>query len=362
MGTRSKRWVPPHCPNPNCVYFNAFRDAWPFKRKGFFLRRRRPERIQRFTCLACRRHFSTQTFSTSYWQKRPELGPRIVMMVVGCMGNRQISRALGCSPSTVGHQIARLGRHCLLTQASELRKLTVGEVAIDGFESFEWSQYFPFHHNVAVDVASGYFLYHTDSPLRRKGRMTTAQKRQRAALEEALGRPSPRSIEDGVRELLKPLTRRPIIVRSDDHPSYPRALRASSRDITHRVTSSRVRRDRRNPLWEINLLDLMIRHSTGAHKRETIAFAKRRQASIEKLAILQVWRNYIKRRREKGNRVTSAMLIGVARRPWRVRDLLRARRFFEKTRMAECWQRYYRRQVETRAIPVNRTHQLRYAF
>ncbi len=362
MGSGSTGWEPPHCPNPNCTHFNALRDAWPFKRKGFFLRARRPHRIQRFTCLACGRHFSTQTFSTSYWQKRPELLARMFMMVVGCMGNRQISRALGCSPSTVCHQVARLGRQCLLTQARELGNVTANEIAIDGFESFEWSQYFPFHHNVAVDVDSGYFLYHTDSPLRRKGRMTAIQKRRRAILEETIGRPSPRAIEDGVRDLLKPLVRGRLAVRSDDHPSYPPALRAISPSIVHRVTSSKVRRDRRNPLWEVNLLDLMIRHSTGAHKRETIAFVKRRQASIEKLAILQVWRNYIKRRREKGSRVTSAMRIGVATRPWTVRDLLGERRFFEKTPMSVCWRRYYRREVETRAIRVNRTHNLRYAF
>ncbi|HET6349916.1 MAG TPA: hypothetical protein VFH88_12615, partial [Candidatus Krumholzibacteria bacterium] len=80
--------MPPHCPNPKCFYFTAFSREWPYKRKGFYLRQTSPTRIQRFTCLACRRHFSTQTFSTSYWQKRPDLMPRIVMMVVGCMGNR----------------------------------------------------------------------------------------------------------------------------------------------------------------------------------------------------------------------------------------------------------------------------------
>ena len=45
------------------------------------------------------------------------------MMVVGCMCNRQISRALGCSPETVAHQVARLGRHCLLVQARELARI-----------------------------------------------------------------------------------------------------------------------------------------------------------------------------------------------------------------------------------------------
>jgi transposase-like protein len=365
MGPGSTGWVPPHCPNPNCTCFNTLSPAWPFKRKGFYLRQQRPHRIQRFTCLACKRHFSTQTFSTSYWQKRPELTARIVMMVVGCMGNRQIARALSVSPATVAQQIARLGRHCLLLQARELERVALlGEIAIDGFETFEWSQYFPFHHNVAVDVASGYFLYHTDSALRRKGRMTAHQKARRMVLEGELGRAHPRAVETGMRELVEALVSRgsAMTIRSDDHRAYPRAMAALAGDVTHQVTSSKQRRDERNPLWEINVLDLMIRHSTAAHKRETIAWAKRRQASIEKLAIFQVWRNYVKRRREKGARVTPAMLLGVASRPWRLRDLLAGRLFFEKTALSDRWKEYYRRRVVTRALRVNRKHELTYAF
>src|SRR5262249_41771670 len=196
MDTSDAAWAPPHCPNPKCHYFNTFSCEWPYKRKGFYMREATPCRIQRFTCLACNRHFSTQTFSTSYWQKRPNLLSRIVMMVVGCMGNRQIARALGCSPTTVAHQVARLGRHCMLLQARDLERIpAVREIAIDGFETFEWSQYFPFHHNVAVDVSSGYFLYHTDSPLRRKGRMRPRQKIRRTQLEQTLGRAPARAVE-----------------------------------------------------------------------------------------------------------------------------------------------------------------------
>ena len=289
----------------------------------------------------------------------------MVMMVVGCMANRQMARALSCSPSTVAHQIARLGRHCLLVQGLELARIErIDEIAIDGFESFEWSQYFPFHHNIAVDVATGYFLYHTDSPLRRKGCMTAHQKKRRAALEEQLGRPHPKAVEHGVRDLLATVLskQRGVTLRSDDHPAYPRAISSLGGDVTHHVTSSKDRRDKRNPLWEANLLDLVLRHSTSAHKRETIAWAKRRQASIEKLAILQVWRNYMKRRREKGNRVTSAMLLGLANRPWHVRDLLAGRLFYEKVDLSDRWRDYYRREITTSALAVNRTHTLTYAF
>lgn len=358
-------WVPPHCPNPKCLYFNVLDKQWPYKRKGCYPRRCPPKRIQRFTCLACGRHFSLQTFSTSYWQKRPELIPWIISMVVGCMGNRQIARALGCSPSTVAHHIARLGRHCLLFQASDLlRVLPVGDVVIDGFESFEFSQYFPFHHNIAVEVDTGYILYHTDSVLRRKGRMTSYQKRRRKELECVYGRPDPHAVEKGIRELLEVISRgcRSLTVRSDDHRAYPRAMRRLPCEFDHRITSSKERRDQRNPLWEANLVDLMIRHSTGCHKRETIAFAKRRQSSAEKLTIFQVWRNYVKRRWENGPDESAAMAKGLTDRRLTFKDLLVRRLFPGHIDLPSRWKDYYKRRIKTVAFGVNRLHTLSYAF
>jgi hypothetical protein len=281
------------------------------------------------------------------------------------MGNRQIARALGCSPSTVAHHIARLGRHCLLFEGRSLSRLSItGDVVIDGFESFELSQYFPFHHNVAVEVDTGYMLYHTDSALRRKGRMTTHQKRRRAELEARFGRPDPRAVEQGVRDLLESLTRRStaITVRSDDHQAYPRAIRTLPCRITHRITSSKKRRNRQNPLWEVNLLDLMIRHSTAAHKRETLAWTKRRQASAEKLTIFQVWRNYIKRRWEKGRDESAAMCKGLVRRRLSIKDVLERRLFREHVELPRRWSLYYERRVRTAALPVNCVHRLTYAF
>ena len=56
------------------------------------------------------------------------------------------------------------------------------------------------------------------------------------------------------------------------------------------------------------------------------------------------------------------MILGLADRPWRMRDLLEQRLFFQKAELSPCWERYYRREVPTAALPVNRSHHLRYAF
>jgi len=358
-------WRPPFCPNPNCRFHRDFAEDWPWKRHGFYWRQLAPRRIQRFQCLACQRSFSTQTFATSYWLKRPDVLPRLFMKTVGAMANRQIARELAIAPSTVDRQLARLGRHCLLVHQELLARCRIaGPVAIDGFESFEYSQYFPFHHNVAVEVETGFFLGFTTSPLRRKGRMRPGQKRRRAQLEATFGRPDPKAVERGMRDLLQILAElgEKLQLRSDEHPAYLRALRGLACPVVREVTASTERRDTGNPLFEVNLLDLLIRHSSANHRRETIAWSKRRSASSLRLAILLIWRNLVKRRWEKGPPESPAMLKGLADGLLSVDALLARRRFPTRTLLESPWVLTYSGAEVTPALGTNRAHCLRFAF
>jgi transposase-like protein len=357
-------WRPPFCPNANCFFHNSLSSDWRYKRIGFYTRQSYPHRIRRFLCLDCRRSFSCQTFSADYWLRRPDILPRLMTKTTGCMANRQIARDLGVAPATIDRQLARLGRHCLLFHkllADSMPPVT--DIVIDGFASFELSQYYPFDHHLAVDNATGLFLWFTDSPLRRKGRMTPFQKQRRRELEARFGRPNPRAVHHDVRELLQTVTQgaRQITVRSDDHKAYRWALQGLDCPVLHRVTRSRERRDKRNELWEINLLDLLIRHSSGNHKRETIAWSKRRQASALRLAVFLVWRNYVKYRWEKRCRKTPAVEAGLCQRPLTVAEILGQRLFPSRVRLTGRWRQYYRGEVETVALPANRRHELKYA-
>jgi len=358
-------WQPPHCPNPNCKFHSGLHGSWPYKKIGFYKSASNPRRIQRYLCQHCNRSFSRQTFSTTYWQRLPGLDGQIFMKLVGCMANRQIARELQIAPETVQRHVARLARHCLLFHWQMIRNIKIKHtLVIDGFESFEYSQYFPFHHNVAVVKETGFFLYFTDSELRRKGRMTKYQLSRRSELENRLGRPDPRSVELGVKELLMACLgdRGSAEVHSDDHPAYRRAIAQLNMPILHRVTSSRQRRDHRNPLFEVNLLELLIRHSSSNHKRETIAWSKRRQASAERLVILLVWRDYLKWRFEKGCHQTAAMLQGILNSRIGIMDVLTSRLFRTRLELPPRWSDYYDRRIETRAICHNRRHKLKYAY
>jgi hypothetical protein len=334
-------------------------------RRGCFHRQARPQRIARYQCSHCGRSFSSQTFSPTYWLKRPDLLARLWHRLLGCSAYRQIARALAVSPTTVLRQTERLGRHCLLFHERQRPKGPLTEaLALDGFETFEFSQYTPVHFHVAVGQASHFLYGFTDSELRRKGRMTPAQRQRRQALEHAFGRPDPRSIEHEVAALLAFVVppASPVELHSDDHPAYPRALRRlGDRAVLHHVTPSRVARTPRNPLFPVNLFDLLVRHSSANHKRETIAFSKRRQSAAERLAIFTVWRNYQKPFSERRRDASPAQRLGLVHGRLALDDVLAERLFPSRIALPARLADYYWRRIPTRRIPNGRRHTLRYA-
>jgi hypothetical protein len=115
-------------------------------------------------------------------------------------------------------------------------------------------------------------------------------------------------------------------------------------------------------LFPVNLLDLLLRHGSANHKRETIAFSKRRQGAIERAALLILWRNFIKPFSERRGGPTPAMRLGLAPRPLALEEVLARRLFPGRIALPPRWQRYYRRDIRTRRIPRCTTHRLRLAF
>jgi hypothetical protein len=335
-------------------------------RDGSFARQCPPRVVQRYRCRHCRRRFSDQTFRTSYWLKRPELMTPLFWRLLGCSAFRQIAREFAVSPSTLLTQAARLGRHCwLVHEQLRPRGPVLEPLALDSFISFELSQYHPTAFHLAAGQRSHFLYGFTDSELRRSGRMSRAQKRRRAELEARHGRPHPRAVEREVSELLRIVAPHPqaLELHSDEHSDYPRALHTLSHlTINHRTVSSRAARTQHNPLFALNLVDLLIRHSGANHKRETIAFSKRRQSAAERLAVFLVWRNYVKSFSERARDGTVAMRLGVLKRRLSVKEVLARRYFPSRVELPERWAKYYNREIETRRIAHCARHRLRYAI
>jgi len=361
-----KGWLPPFCPNANCKFHRHIEVPWRYKNYGSYTRQSDNRRIQRFKCLSCGRTFSTQTFSTTYWQKRPEVDAMVFSRIVNGMCNRQTARDIGVDHTTIDHKITRLGRHCLLLMAMMAESgRPADQIVYDGLETFELSQHYPVYLNIAVEKDTDYILFFNDSELRRKGRMTASQKKRRDELEAMHGRPDPRAIEKATDEVLSVVVgdQPQVTLYTDDHHQYRKPIAGYGDQIRHEVTPGKAHRDRNNSLWESNLADLFIRHCGRNHARETIAWSKRRQSMIEHLAIFAVWRNCILGRRQKQRQSpTPAMKRGMLARRWSIEDVLQCRLFPGHVQMPESWVRYYRRDVVTRALPRERRHRLTYAY
>jgi transposase-like protein len=360
-GRRARR--PPHCPNPDC---DSLIDSgpWRFKKKGFFSRERAPRRIQRYRCQHCGRNFSSQTFSSSYWLKRPDLLGRVFFGSIGCSGFRQIAREVGVAHSTIQHLVEHLGRHCLLLhEALRPQGAPREPLVLDGFRTFEYGQYWPFDLNLLVGTS--YFVYgFNDAELRRSGTHTPKQRRRREELEAAHGRPDPQATRKAVTELVGRTVPRGarVELHSDEHRQYPTALRrVRGREIRHSTISSRACRTSRNPLFPVNLADLLLRHDGANHKRETIAFSKRRQGALYRAAIWQVWRNTMKSRSEGRRDEPPGVVIGAIASRLTIGDVLRRRCFPWQAGLSRWLEECYFGRIPTRRMDRIRHHDLRYA-
>jgi hypothetical protein len=362
--TSDPAFVPPFCPKPTCA-FHRDSTGWRFDDHGTFTRKAPPHVIRRFRCPTCRRTFSTQTFDTTYWLKKPHLQRPILDSLAACSAFRQTGRGHRVAASSVQRQASRLGRHCLLYHLAHAPTAPPTEhLALDGFVTFEYSQYWPFEINLLVGADSHFLYGFTESALRRSGRMTSAQKERRAELEARFGRPASSATRDAVEALVRLAAPEPatLRVRSDEHAAYPRAFRRLPHAITHSTVSSRRCRTWNNPLFAVDLLDLLIRHGSSNHKRETIAFSKRRQGALERMAVLQVWRNHQKRRSEqRHDSLTPAQALGLATHALTQEELLYRRLFPTRIAIPAPLDDVYWRRVQTRQVPNGTRHALKYA-
>jgi transposase-like protein len=360
--------TPPHCPNPGCL-FHRNSTGWRFKRAGFYRRQTRPHLIQRYRCSHCKRAFSSQTFSPTYWLRRPDLLEPVFRAEVAGSGHRQIARQFGVAHATIQRLADRLGRHCLLLHETFRKKaqarLAEEPVILDGLGTFAGGQYWPLELTGLIGAATYYSHDFVVTERRRAGTMTALQKKRRAAYEEKLGRPDPASLTRDVLELLRTNLpdARPIELRTDEKSEYQTALKRLQRpEIEHKTTHSKAPRTANNPLFAINAHHMFLRHSGANHKRETVAFSKRIQAVIHRHAIFQVWRNLVKAASERQLPKTPAQRLGITDEPWSVGRILETRLFPNRLELPERILRSYRGEYWSRFIRRERAHQLRRAY
>ena len=110
-------------------------------------------------------------------------------------------------------------------------------------------------------------------------------------------------------------------------------------------------------MFEVDQFHRLVRHSLAHHRRETIAFGRSVNGLVERLHLLAVWRNLVKRRSERRpHRATPAATLGLTTGRWSWAQVFARRLFVAHVPLNDDDQQIYRRQASTPMLPVQTPH------
>jgi transposase-like protein len=353
---RPSRFHPPFCPWPECPAHRV--PGRGFQRFGAYRRSNDPRRIPRFRCRDCHRTCSRQTFSTTYYLKRPSLLVAVASGLAACSAHRQIARSTHCAKTTVTRIAERLGRHAILFQFRCLRNLPhlTEPIVHDHFETFVGRQDQALGVGTAVGATS-WFVYDVD-PAPHRGSGRRPDRRAGRPIPKVGSSPYVASIRRTL-EILVPMTpgTDPLVCIVDGRSDYSKALKPPG--MTSHVLLRRFPNPVRGPkgtprsaeaiardraMSPVDQLHQLLRHSCADHKRETIAFGRRMESILGRAHLMAVWKNFLKARSERApDRSTPAMRLGLADAPWRWEQVLSRRLFPIRETPSESGLRLYRK-------------------
>lgn len=302
-GRRRSDFTPPRCPRPSC---HAHDPVHPFRwrRKGSFLRRCDGRHVQRFLCLICGRHFSTQTFSLDYRLKRPDLLVPIFASLASKSSLRRISRELHVSRELVEHRLELLGAHCQRYHEQRLEELAadgglVGPFLMDELETFETDRKLkPVTVPVLIEAEAWFILHAETAPMAPRGRRTAAENRRLEKIEAVEGKRrsgSTRAVRSTFDVLAKVVRKEgDVRVRTDRKPTYATALhRLFGKRLKHVRVDSGQHRGPRNPLFPINHTLARLRDLVSRLVRRSWCASKIRARLERHLWVVIGFRNYV---------------------------------------------------------------------
>jgi len=315
---------PRRCPRRSCRY-HARPVAGFYQRKGFYHPRCRSHPVARFRCRGCGGGFSRQTFRADYRHKKPHINARFLELMVACVGQRQCARVLHVARRTVERRFEWLARHAAHYHRNRLDGAVIGgPFQLDELESFEANRFQPVTVPVLIERATMFIVSTAVGPLRRKGRLSPAQRRQRDRLEAEQGRRRPGSAP-AVRRVLRCLAgvaAGSVVLESDRKPLYGALARRILGDaVVWRTHDAAIRRDRANPLFASNHTNARLRHFLSRLRRRTWCVSRTRAGLEKHLRIATLWVDYCRGITNK-TRTTPAQALGLIDAPRRPEQLL----------------------------------------
>ena len=261
--------------------------------------------VKRFICTHCRKTCSSQTFHISYYAKRRYPYPALMLSLCSTSSLRAIGRSFSNrSVGSVSNHLARIARQAMVMKAHLMKEFTLKEdLCADGFVNFSTAQYFPTQSHILVGSKS-LMLYFADIiTQRRSGRMREDQRIKRNYFDTLFPFDPHGVIKASWRFIHQALTlfatsyRPEKILYTDMKREYRTVFNRivdPRLGITHYAISSKRARTRKNPLFPVNYFDREFRKDLHDCVRETVCFSRNLNRHMQRLAVYQLWHNYLK--------------------------------------------------------------------
>lgn len=323
-------FTPPGCPHKGCP---SSRKEGSFRchRAGSYTRACDGRTVERFRCGTCQLTFSVQTFRLDYRHRRPELDQPVFEDLVSKVSHRQSARILGTTRRTVERRVRRFGAHGRAFHELMLAgKRLQGSFSLDEAETFERDRRLePVTLPVLIEKPSRFFVHVDSAPLPARKPSSAALEQRKLELEKVEGprKCGSRAAVKRCFEVLREHTgaEGKLLISTDLKATYPAILKEvfGARKVEHDKTSSKHKRDRKNPLFAINHTLAMLRDGVSRLVRRTWCHAKLRERLESHLWIYVAWRNYVRNVTNRRRHETPAMAVGVDPQRWTLGGLLR---------------------------------------
>ena len=280
-----------------CPHCNALPGS--LQRFGYFSKKNRKTKIQRYRCKDCRKTFSDATLSLEYRQRKPQLNREIFLDLISGTSLKQIPRKHPVNYKTVVKRLSYFDK--VATRHNELllkKVMPVGgfsKIQFDDMESSQHTKLKPLSIPMTVVEKSRYIISFDVVSMPAKGRLAeiSVKKYGKRADHRKIG-------WKNVLTKTSQFTSKDVVVTSDSHVSYPKMLRENLPHKAHIRTLSRaavvagmgeMKQGGKDPLFSFNHTAAMNRAHVNRLFRRTWCTTKRPDKLVTHLKMYQLWHN-----------------------------------------------------------------------
>jgi len=140
------------CPNKNCQNHTEPKSGF-FIKKGYFKTKHNSKQVPCYQCKACGKKFSSNTFSDTKYQKKPELNKLIFTFYNSNVSQNRLAKDLRCNRKTVVRKIKFLAYKARQIHEKKLenKEIKTYQVQFDEMETFEHTRMKPISISIAVE-------------------------------------------------------------------------------------------------------------------------------------------------------------------------------------------------------------------